>query len=451
MDHPDVAGPQRGKALRRRILVPALLVGACVAVAATVASPGGRGDEGPPPELTPEESKRLEDFVHRFQRGQKFFYQGKDAEADQVFRDLLADQPDAAAVHHALAFVRMHQGKPVEALEGFVKAAGLAPEDGAIRRDAGLHLLAAGKAADALPHLEAARRLAAPDAETVLAHGHCLRALGRTAEAERAYREALAADPDSVDARTTVAAVVVERDPAEALRLTDPVPLQWPDVVQVRATAKERLRKWRESADLWTRLTEVALPGAAGVPALRDASEGLVRCGDAARAAAAAEKWTGLDRAGDRPSFRSSVGLAVARAGSGDAKGALAALDAAAVPETLPAKVRGHLGLLRVHCHAVSGDAAAMKAAAQSVAALEDAPFEATAAKRLLGKADLAALEAAAKGEAGRANDIEWIEALASALAGDADAAAKHRLRAAELSDPPGEHPGLLLCVGPRK
>jgi len=83
-----------------------------------------------------------------------------------------------------------------------------------------MHLLAAGRHADALPHLEAARKLLTPDCETILAIGHCLRLAGRAEEAERAYRDAHAADRDSVDARTILASSVVDREPAEALKLT---------------------------------------------------------------------------------------------------------------------------------------------------------------------------------------------------------------------------------------
>jgi len=451
MDDPDAPREPRGMALRRRVLVPALLVGAVVAVASTIASPGGSVGEGPPPEMTPEESKRIEDFVHRFQRGQRLLFQGKDADAEQIFRDLLAEQPDAAAVQHAIAFVLKHRGKSAEALEAFVAAARLAPEDGAIRRDCALHLFEAGRAAEALPHLEAARKHMAPDVETILVHGHVLRAAGRDADAEKTYREALVADPESVDARTTVAAFVVARDPAEALRLTETIPPQWPDVVHVRATATELQRKWAAASDLWARLVEVTPPGPTGIAFLRDAAEGLVRCGDAARATTVAARWTETDRTGDKPSFRSSTCLAVARAGTGDVKGAVAALDAAAVPEKVPAQFRAHLGLVRAHCRIVAGELAGAREVLESVRGTEGAKFEAAAAARLLGLSDAAALEAAAKGEAGRSNDIEWIEALVATLGGDAETAAKHRVRAAELSDPPGEHPGLLLCVGRRK
>lgn len=450
MDDRDPESRPRGNALRRSVVVPALLVAACVAVAATVASPGGR-DDAPAAELTPEESARLEKFVERFQRGQKLFYQGRDAEASQVLRDLLAERPDAAAVHHALGFVQEHMGDAAASLASFREAARLAPDDGAMQRDAGLHLLAAGHAPEAIPHLEAARKLLDPDVETILAHGHCLRAAGRAADAERTYRDALAADPKSVDARTTVASVVVLRDPAEALRLTDGIPLSWPDVLLVRANAKERLRAWGEAADLYAGIVDRVAPGAAGVPYLRDAAEGLVRCGDAARAVAAAEAWCKADTAGDRAALRPAVCLAVARAGAGDGSGALAALDGAAVPAKVPAGGRAHIALLRAHFLLISGRTDDARRDLAAVAALEGAPFESAAARRILGQGDLAAVEAAAKGEPGRSNDVEWVEALAATLAGDDAAALQHRKRAADLSEPPGEHPGLLLRVARRK
>ena len=99
----------------------------------------------------------------------------------------------------------------------------------------------------------------------------------------------------------------------------------------------------------------------------------------------------------------------------------------------------------------LSGADVEVRKAIRSVAQLEDAPFESAAAKRLRGDLSAAEFEAAAKGETGRSNDLEWIEALVATVEGDAARAEKHRRRAAELSDPPGEHPGLLLCVGLRK
>jgi hypothetical protein len=70
--------------------------------------------------------------------------------------------------------------------------------------------------------------------------------------------------------------------------------------------------------------------------------------------------------------------------------------------------------------------------------------FEGAAASRLLGRstaADFAKLSTSP----GRANDAAWVESLAAESAGDASAAAAARARAAELSHPPGEFPGLLV------
>ena len=58
---------------------------------------------------------------------------------------------------------------------------------------------------------------------------------------------------------------------------------------------------------------------------------------------------------------------------------------------------------------------------------------------------DLAALDAVAAAQKGRANDVEWARWLRATLAGDAAAAAAARAKGLERSLPPGEHPGFLL------
>jgi hypothetical protein len=92
---------------------------------------------------------------------------------------------------------------------------------------------------------------------------------------------------------------------------------------------------------------------------------------------------------------------------------------------------------------AASGDADAAGVRLKSAGGRKGGSFESSAARAILsGKLDF--LDEAAK-QGGRANDVAWLRALAARLAGDEDAAAGHERRAAELSRPPGEFPGMLV------
>lgn len=442
MDDPEAVPTPRGKTWTLRRIGPAAIVAAAISVACAFAVPGdaSRSADG----ADGASDAKVEDFVHRFRKGQEKFGGGKDAEAEAIFRQLLVEEPDAAAVHHALAYIEWFRGHIAEAVEGFQKAAELAPEDGAIRRDCGLRLIEAGRPADALLHIEAARKLIEPDVETLCAHGRALLALRRPAEAEKAIRDAYKLDAGSVDARALLAQVIGVERPEEALKLLDGVPMNWPDVIEARAQALERLGRWDEAAAAHLRLAEIAPKGAAGLLGLRMSAEALVRCGDATRAVAVATKWAELDRAGDRPTLRASVCLAVAKAGAADAVGALAALDASPVPDALPAAVRAHLAMIRVHLLVESGQADKAREVLATVAA-SDAAFEKVLARTVLGTATAADLEAAAKADPGRANDLPWARWLAAKLAGDPAAAATARAASLDLTKPPGEHPGMLL------
>ena len=48
-------------------------------------------------EISPEEVARIDSFVKRFQIGQRLLGSGRDEKAEQVFRDLLEEEPEAAA------------------------------------------------------------------------------------------------------------------------------------------------------------------------------------------------------------------------------------------------------------------------------------------------------------------------------------------------------------------
>jgi Flp pilus assembly protein TadD len=403
-----------------------LSIAACAAVVTTLATPGD-----------PEEDaarKRDDEFVALFQRGQRLMGRGADEEAEKLFRKLLTERPDQGSVHHALGLLLQFRRRHVEATDELLEAARLAPEDAVIQRDAGLALVAAGRAAQGEPYLANACRLWPDDVEAAVGRGAALRALGRPRDAENEYRRAVAVEANSVDAAVGLAACVVATRPDEALRLVEKTTGRWPDVLLVRGLALARLGREDEAKAPLVEAARVVPPGADGAQYLRGAAEALVLCGHAKDALVAASQWRDVEETDD-----SRACLALARAATGDHAGALSALD------EISSARRVKVGLLRGVLLLRLGRAAEAKAAWTALADADVDAFDRAAARRLIGRLPAEEFAAFAVGE--RANDRAWVESLAAELAGDAALAAKHAARAAELSKPRGEFPGVLLLA----
>jgi tetratricopeptide (TPR) repeat protein len=88
---------------------------------------------------------------------------------------------------------RTERGKLEEGLSDYLVALKSAPDDGGILRDLGLIHLRRGRPADALPYLRKARDVGRKDACPLL--GDCLLRLGRLAESDAAFTEAVDALP----------------------------------------------------------------------------------------------------------------------------------------------------------------------------------------------------------------------------------------------------------------
>ncbi len=416
----------------------AFLAMAGIAAGATVAMPGGGdGDD-------PAAKAKEDDYVTRFRHAQRLFGRGADVEAEKLFRQLIAERPDEGAVHHALATVLQFRRRNDEAAAEFLTACRLSPDDPVIRRDTGMHLFAMGRAAEAEPHLARAHELWPQDVETLIGHGAILRALGRAGDAEKTYREAVAADANSIDAAVGLAACIVKRAPAEAFSLLKAAPGHWADVLVVRGTALEALGRCDDARRDLAGVADTAPPGAAGARFLRDATEALLRCGFAADAEQAAAAGCRAETADGRPVTRAALCLAVACAAQGRADDALHALDGAAPLEREPDDVQAHVRLFRAAVLIHAGRAADAAPLLEALASLPEDRFERAAARRLRGALPPEEFAARAK-TAGLANDVEWVESLAAELGGDAAGAARHREKAALLSVPPGEWPGALV------
>ncbi len=423
-------------AKRARLYVVLPIAAALAACLVLLAVPGDGTDDAPP---SPVELLRIDRYVKRFREAQRLFDRGDDAAAETIFRELIAEEPEAAAVHHALGILHRQSGRHVEALDSLLRAAMLDQETPVIARDAAGELLAAGRAKEAEVLYMRARRHWPDELDTLLGHGAALRALGRTADAETTLRHAVLVDPNSIDARTGLAATIVARDPREALELVAPVEQQYPDVALVRGLAKERLGKFDEAgADL--------LLAAQGAPLdpigrniVREATESLLRCGDYERAVTAATRWAGKGRTSARAAFA----LAMAHAGTRNASAALTALDRTEAA-SLPPAVSRQMAFARALLHRESGDAEKARKELTALADAEAPSFVRAMAARLLGRggADWGVAYATL---AGRTNDVLFVDALAAGDAGREAEAARLRKAAREATHPPGEFPGPFL------
>jgi len=412
-------------------VVAGLLVGAAfVGIAGSLAAPAPGDAEVDP--------KKADAFVARFQRAQRLMGGKHDEEAEKLLRELIAEEPEQASVHHALAVLLQFRKRPADATEEFLLAAKLAPDDAVVQRDAGLHLFATGRAAEAEPYLANACRLWPQDVEALVGYGAALRATGRVAQAAVVYRRAVAENADSVDAAVGLAACLVDTQPEESLRLIEKAPGPWPDVLLVRGMALLKLDRLPEASTHLAKIVLVAPRDASGVQFVRGAAETLALCGDVPNARTAAERWFEMETAEGPATDGACRCVATLREAAGDHAGALAALDAA------PAKRSPRTKLLRAAVLVRAGRKDDAKAALEALVQSDKDAFEGAAASRILLRSSAAEF-AALSTTPDRANDAAWVESIVAESAGDASAADAARARAAELSKPPGEFPGLLV------
>jgi len=130
--------------------------------------------------------------------------------AERTVRAVIEEGADDPRLDHFLGLVLIARGDAEAALahlESAAAAGGLEPV-----ADLADALRQAGRAADALARLDAAADRADPRAAS--ARGHALADLGRWEEAASAYREALAAEPNRVEALAGLGRALLARGDA---------------------------------------------------------------------------------------------------------------------------------------------------------------------------------------------------------------------------------------------
>lgn len=129
------------------------------------------------------------------QRGLEHHRAGRLAEAEALYREALAADPDLAEAHHMLGVLAHQAGRYEEALERIDRATATNPNHAGRHNHAGLALLALGRHDAAIARFRRALRLRPDYAEAHNNLGTALGQVSRSADAIASFREALRLAP----------------------------------------------------------------------------------------------------------------------------------------------------------------------------------------------------------------------------------------------------------------
>ena len=145
-------------------------------------------------------SRRKHQLEAMFQQAVRLHQAGRLAEAEPLYRQLLAAAPDHADALHMLGVLAMQAGHPRPALDlldqAIARRADAGPGVAIYHVNRAGALLALGQPELALDAAQTAIRLRRASAEAHQTLGHSLSDLGRPDEAVQAYREALRLNPN---------------------------------------------------------------------------------------------------------------------------------------------------------------------------------------------------------------------------------------------------------------
>lgn len=130
------------------------------------------------------------------QQGLAHHQSGRPAEAAQLYRQVLAREPNQPAANHLLGLLHLQAGAPQEAVELISRAVRANPQEAQYHANLGVALNAAARPAEALAALDRALRLRPAFPEALSNRGMALKRLGRLPEATESYRQALKLRPN---------------------------------------------------------------------------------------------------------------------------------------------------------------------------------------------------------------------------------------------------------------
>jgi protein O-GlcNAc transferase len=141
---------------------------------------------------------------------------GRLAEAENLYREILAQDPACADAWHHLALIALQVGQLAAAEEWIGRAATLAPHNPAIHANRGEVYRQLRRWDDAVASFERARALQPDDASILNNLGICLTDQGRTAEAVPQLQRALALQPDFAEAHNSLGSALVREGQLDA-------------------------------------------------------------------------------------------------------------------------------------------------------------------------------------------------------------------------------------------
>jgi protein O-GlcNAc transferase len=180
-----------------------------------------------------------------------FHQTGKLADAERLYRQLMAAAPQDATAPHLLGVVRAQQGRNREALELMSAALKLRPDAPEVLSNYGNVLRAQGRFAEALASYDKALAVKPDYAATLSKRALVLRDLGRLETALDSADRALALQPDHVEALNTRGIILADMGRAEeALASYDralALAPGFPDSLNNRALTLKRLKRHEEA------------------------------------------------------------------------------------------------------------------------------------------------------------------------------------------------------------
>jgi tetratricopeptide (TPR) repeat protein len=145
------------------------------------------------------------------QNGLAFHQQGRPAEAEGLYRQVLRADPNHPDALHLLGLIAHHAGKLDDALPLIRRAAQRRPADPNIQHNLGVVLRDSGDAKRAIPHFRNAIAAAPGFAEAHNNLGVALRGLGRHDEALACFEKAVSLKPEFCEALANVGAELSDR------------------------------------------------------------------------------------------------------------------------------------------------------------------------------------------------------------------------------------------------
>jgi protein O-GlcNAc transferase len=133
------------------------------------------------------------------------------ADAEVLYRQVLASHPDNAEALHYLGLLGFQTGHLPQAEELLSRAARAAPEDPVVLNNWGIVLAKLGRLAEARERFERAIQRGPAYADALVNLANVLADIGQYAEAEERYRAAIAIAPGSAEARNNLGKLLLGR------------------------------------------------------------------------------------------------------------------------------------------------------------------------------------------------------------------------------------------------